>query len=249
MRFNGNALTIDNMRDDFPDIVAWIHQVHNPAKINGSLEYEIRHVAVTLLDPIDSLPLGVNLKRLDLARAAFEAVNLVLNTIGDIEAVEQRLRENPTVRNTVVRLLEDRGLTLQFFIRNNAYLDLIVNFSTSDVLEDFPYDLFRFSQLLISLAELLHFQHGVLHFHIGSFTLHASDVRVFDEMQRTTVHIRPMDLPLGFAGWTERDWHSVTDRADFILEVSEREDLEGVNLNKLNDSERWYVDQLRHGQA
>lgn len=76
MRHGENHLILDNMRDDYPDLVAWVHNNGTSVKPRGKLTYEVRNVGLTLLDPIDSLPLGVG-RKLNLGIAAAEALQLI----------------------------------------------------------------------------------------------------------------------------------------------------------------------------
>jgi thymidylate synthase len=71
-----NHLVLDNLRDDYPQLVQWVREHGQPVKPRGMLSYELRNLSLTLLDPIDSLPLGVG-RKLNLAIAAAEALQLI----------------------------------------------------------------------------------------------------------------------------------------------------------------------------
>jgi thymidylate synthase len=67
---------LDNLRDDYPSLVKWVHEHGEPVNAHGSMTYELRNMSLTLLDPVDSLPLGVG-RKLNLAIGAAEALQLV----------------------------------------------------------------------------------------------------------------------------------------------------------------------------
>lgn len=69
-------LVLDNMRDDYPKLCQWVHEHGEPTSPRGQLTYELRNIAITLLDPEDSLPLGVG-RKLNLAIGAAEALQLI----------------------------------------------------------------------------------------------------------------------------------------------------------------------------
>jgi hypothetical protein len=71
-----NHLVLDNLRDDFPDLVQWTKDHGRPVKPNGKLTYELRSLHLTMLDPLDVLPYGCGY-RFNEALAAVEGLSLI----------------------------------------------------------------------------------------------------------------------------------------------------------------------------
>jgi thymidylate synthase len=69
-------LVLDNMRDDTPKLIQWVSEHGRPVSARGQLTRELSDMSLTLLDPIDSLPLGVG-RKLNLAIAAAEALQII----------------------------------------------------------------------------------------------------------------------------------------------------------------------------
>lgn len=269
-----NHLVLDNMRDDFPDLVQWVRDHGRPAKPNGKLTYELRSVNLTLLDPLDSLPYGTGTK-FDEAVAAFEGLRMVGGTAsaalghridpdfssfsvgdriyGQLDGVARALQLDGQTRQAVATvwdpLYDQSGfspctLSLQFFWREDK-LELHVNSRSADILVAPAVNFFPLTQLQISMARFLGTNVGNFEYHVGSLHLHASDSIALDLMHKTDVLTRPPDIPLGFGDGSEGLWSEVADRARFVIDVGDGKIVDGVNPNAFSVTEKWYLERLR----
>lgn len=281
-----NHLVLDNMRDDYPKLVAWVREHGKPVSPRNQLTYELQNMSLTLLDPRDALPLGVG-RKLNLAIGAAEALCLIagvadpalmarvqprfssymdgsslhgaygprlrnqLHTIAPILFDDPSSRQaicsiwDPAYDQSVPTAPRDLPCTvfLQFLWRDGK-LELHTHMRSNDVVMGVSYDFFQFTQLQLTMAELLGTEVGPYHHHATSLHLYARDVKVLDRMHETDIKVRPTDLPLGLCG-AATTWHDVADRARFVLDVATGRIVEGVNPNAFSASERWYLEQLR----
>ncbi len=269
-----NHLVLDNMRDDFPDLVQWIHEHGRPSKPGGKLAYELRSVNLTLLDPLDALPLGTGSK-FNQAMAALEALQVISGhtnrllmyriksdsfpfpvgerIAGQLHGVAQDLLQDGQSRQAVATVWDPlydaqgkkRPCTLSFqFFWRDDKLELHVNSRSADVLLLPELNLFPAAQLHVSMARFLGTNVGNFEYHVGSLHLNASDIGALDHRHNTTELVRPF-VPLGFGDGSEQLWQEVADRARFVLDVGAGRIVEGVNPNAFSETEKWYLNELR----
>jgi len=130
-------------------------------------------------------------------------------------------------------------LSLVFQVRDDK-LELHTTMRSNDVWLGFPYDVFQFTQLQITMAR-------VLGFGIGPYYHHAVSLHLYDRNRFDAEHLRmvPVTLidnrPLGFG-------NVHTDRSMNIFGVLQRaKDIGTGNkseVTKRSPSEEWYVKQL-----
>lgn len=269
-----NHLVLDNMRDDYPDLVQWVREHGRPAKPNGLLTYELRSLNLTLLDPLDSLPLETGV-RINEALATAEALQLISGTnefalmsrigagvpgfsvgeriAGQIEGVARTLQLDGQSRQAVLSVWDpayDRGsfrpctLALQFFWREEK-LELHANLRSADVFTAPAENFFPLAQFQVSMARFLGAALGALELHVGSMHMYSHDSGRLDTMHDTEALVRPKDIPLGIGGGSEQLWEEVAERAKFVLDVGTGRITEGVNKNAFSETEKWYLERLR----
>lgn len=134
-------------------------------------------------------------------------------------------------------------LSLQFIFRDSA-LELHTHMRSNDVVLGVSYDFFQFTQLQLTMANVLGCAVGPYEHHATSLHLYARDIGLLDHMHATDIFTRPDDLPRGF-GAEARSWAEVADRARFVLDVAAGRIVDGVNPNGWSATERWYLDKLR----
>ena len=134
-------------------------------------------------------------------------------------------------------------IVLQFLIRDTR-LELHTHMRSNDVILGLSYDAFQFTQLQLTMANLLRLEAGPYQHHATSFHLYGRDTGVLDRMHLTDVTTKPTDLPKGF-GTDATSWYDVQARARFVLDVATGRIVDGVNPNAFTPNERWYLDQLR----
>ena len=130
-------------------------------------------------------------------------------------------------------------LSLVFQVRDDA-LELHVTMRSNDVWLGFPYDVFQFTQLQITMARVLGFK-------IGPYYHHAVSLHLYDRDRQKAEHLRhtPANLmenrPLGFG-------NEKTDRSNNVFDVLRRAKMIGTGqkheVSKRSISEEWYVKQL-----
>lgn len=171
--------------------------------------------------------------------------------------VQQILMNDPLSRQAVVTIWDpayDRTVpvaprdlpctvALQFLFREGK-LQLHVHMRSNDVIMGVSYDFFQFTQLQLSMANLMGVEVGSYHHHATSFHMYARDLQILDRMHDTDVMVRPDDLPMGF-GQTANNWLDIQERTRFVLDVASGRIVKGVNANAFTDTEKWYLEQLR----
>lgn len=270
-----NHLVLDNMRDDYPDLVQWVRDHGRPAKPNGKLTHELRSVNLTLLDPLDSLPFGTGAKGNPESLAVAEALQLISGTnefalmsrigvgtpgfsvgeriAGQLDGVAKALQLDGQTRQALASVWDpayDRGTfrpcTLTLqFFWREEKLELHVNVRSLDVVVAPTENIFPLAQLQITMARFLGTNVGNLELHVGSLHMRASDSGVLDLLHKTEQLTRPADVPLGIGDGSEQLWEETAARAKFVLDVATGRIVDGVNVNAFSETEKWYLERLR----
>lgn len=242
-------MILNNLRDDYPTLIRAVHQNGEPVSPEAALSYEWRDVPLVLHDPVDALPLGIGMK-LDLATAAIESLELISGKTYSDDVYLARNNEQAQIARIYGALFSDAETrhaavdnTLHFLFRH-ARLELHVHQADSDVCDRLPYDIFRYTQLQLTMANLLGVAPGEYHHHVTALYLKAGNVGILDRLHATTEYVRPADYPRGF-GREARTWDEVANRAGFVLDVAAGRIIEGVNPNGFSPAERWYLEALR----
>jgi thymidylate synthase len=174
-----------------------------------------------------------------------------------LQDVQQHLLQDPASRQVITLIWDpayDRSLPVaprdlpctigfQFFFRNSA-LELHTHMRSNDVIWGVSYDFFQFTQLQLTMANLLGVEVGPYEHHVGSMHMYAEHLPILDRMHDTELRTRPQDRPLGF-GRSKNTWEEVADRARFVLDVASGRIVDGVNANAFDPVEKWYLDKLR----
>lgn len=107
---------------------------------------------------------------------------------GQLPLIYERLRDDPDTRQAVVTIwdpLHDAvvrdskdfpcTITLQFMVRDDA-LELQTYMRSNDVWLGLPYDAFQFTQLQMTMANVLDLRYGPYAHHVGSLHIYERDV-------------------------------------------------------------------------
>jgi thymidylate synthase len=130
-----------------------------------------------------------------------------------------RLRQDPDTRQAVIAIwdpTQDLWTTrtrdypctthLQLMIRRGR-LDLHVSMRANDAWRGFPYDVFQFTQLQCSVANVLGLTPGTYYHHATSFHLYEENLSGVDELTVGKSHL------VNGVGYGLHDWDLVQDRA------------------------------------
>jgi thymidylate synthase len=170
--------------------------------------------------------------------------------IGDttqLSAVVRKLTDDPDTRQAIVALWDPTKdnelhhhdypctLALGFSIRKEK-VELDVTMRSNDVWRGFPYDIFQFTQLQLTVANILQREVGRYRHHTYSLHLYHTDAEdAFNVYESDTPVIKRKDQPAGF---TNNSVDAVMKRCKWIAEMSP------VVEKSLDDSERWYWNAL-----
>jgi len=169
--------------------------------------------------------------------------------IGDtaqLSAVVRKLTDDPDTRQAIVTLWDpikdnelhhkDYPCTLAFgFSIQRGKLELDVTMRSNDVWRGFPYDVFQFTQLQLTIANILGLDPGYYRHHAYSFHLYAEDEHDAVNVYADRLDEKPDFLPIGF---TNNSINAVMQRCKWIAEMSP------VVEKSLDESERWYWNAL-----
>lgn len=115
-------------------------------------------------------------------------------------------------------------------------LELRTLMRSNDVWLGFPYDVFQFTQLQLTVARALGIEPGPYTHSTWSLHLYAQHADLVEHLAEP-LHAGPYQ-PTGF-GRIGDDWPLCRWRADAVLDSTR------PNIPGLTESERWYVDQLK----
>lgn len=182
-----------------------------------------------------------------------------------LQTALQKIRADPETRRAVITLwdpwldnlpnMHDYPCTvaLQLIMRHGK-LDLDVTMRSSDVWRGLPYDVFQFSQLLITAARVLDLPLGTYYHMAWSLHLYATDLGAVDELLSTTtldaVRARSHFQPQGFG----QPGHSLADvqrRIQSLVTGSTaraplcgRSAIDVASDDRFTVSEAWYGERL-----
>jgi len=160
--------------------------------------------------------------------------------------IERRLREDPDTRQAQVSIWNNEfdlfgesvdlpcTTALRFFIRNNK-LELDVTMRSSDVVWGLTYDLVQFTQLQLTMANVLGLRAGPYHHHAASLHFYLRDLKLLNKLHP----FEKGDLtghPKGFTGPT---FEVAAHQAREILKL----DFKDRFLT--TETQRWYWNQLK----
>ena len=161
-----------------------------------------------------------------------------------IGSVVRKLKEDPDSRQAVINVFSAHRdyvdepdipctLSIQFMIRNGA-LDLHVTMRSNDVWWGLPYDMFQFTQLQMSVANILNIAAG--DYYHTSNSMHAY-ARNFDDIEAM---IKEEEQPAGFVprGLSASSVQTLQVRAGLIGH--------GRVLDSPTMAERWYAKQVAY---
>ena len=256
-----SCLILDSGRDDFPDLLAWIREHGRPVTVGAAVQYELRNLATTFLDPTDVIPHDIGIPN-NLPLWSANALSLISGISAD-PIIERITGETPRTASfgdyTIEQLFDVRNILftdpgsrgsvihtrfaeLQFLFRDEA-LELHVHTPQNEALR-FAESVFCFTQLQLTMANMLGVRTGPYHHHTAAMYLRSADVGRLDHMHPSTVYVRPDDDPRGF-GVEARNWEEVADRAAFVLDVATGNITTGFAKDSFSASEKWYLNNLR----
>lgn len=171
--------------------------------------------------------------------------------------IQQILTRDPSSRQAVVTIWDpahDKSVpaaprdlpctvNLQFVFRDSA-LELHTHMRSNDIIWGAAYDFFQFTQLQLTMANLMGVPAGPYHHHAVSMHMYGEHLPILDRMHDTTILTRPQDRPQGF-GRSANSWAEVAQRVTWVLDVASGRIVEGVNPNSFHPEEKWYLDKLR----
>lgn len=237
MKTGGNHLVLQNLRDDYPNLVSYVRTNGAPVSVDGELSYELRNLLITVLDPYDAMPLGVGAKfDEEEAAVAFITTAAASSHTEKMMALEQLIRVDHTTRIAGFPL--GIGASFQFLYRDEQ-LQLHISSPYNDLVGQFPYSLFVMTQLQLTMANVLGIEPGPYYHHSVTLFLRAGDTGLLDYLTPTTVLARPPDNPRGLEGV---NWEGIETRAQFLLDVAGG--LEGVNWEVFTPTELWLLKRL-----
>lgn len=167
---------------------------------------------------------------------------------GQMQQVIDRLKDNHDTRRAVVRIWESEAdlfyaeektdypctTQFQFMIRNNG-LDIHVDMRANDVLLGTPHDVFAFSQLQCTVANVLGIKPGRYFHHVTSFHAYEKDWGRLHELHADFSPAnknRPRGLGAAGDSWS------------YIMELARRIAYNQAALVNPTDSELWYAQKL-----
>lgn len=165
-----------------------------------------------------------------------------------------KLRDDPDTRQAVIilwdpKLDNDGGhrdypctLTLVFSRGSKGFLELDVTMRSNDVWRGFPYDIFQFTQLQLTLARALGWEPGTYRHHALSFHLYLDDLDAAKLVVARAEQQWPEfteELPTGFGNkaWNLGDAMATAAVIPYGDNINER--------RLLTPSEAWYWHVLR----
>jgi thymidylate synthase len=173
-----------------------------------------------------------------------------------LPAVVRKLTDDPDTRQAVVTLwnphLDNQvgkndypcTIALGFSIRHRR-LELDVTMRSNDVWRGLPYDLFQFTQLQLTVANVLGVEPGHYRHHTYSLHLYAEDVHDATNVYLDDLDVRPAFLPVGFGGTPGGDIEGVMLRAHGVASGRFTDDeVASKGFTPMDPSERWYFDAL-----
>lgn len=172
--------------------------------------------------------------------------------------VVRKLTEDHDTRQAIITLWDpdldnmpgkkDYPCTLALgFSISKQQVDLDVTMRSNDVWRGLPYDIFQFTQLQHTVANVLGRHVGRYRHHTYSLHLYAEDLKEAHEVAYSDDLILNDHLqPTGFGNRTGEDVHGAMIRARGIAEGKFAEEVEvvGKGLELMDESERWYYDAL-----
>jgi thymidylate synthase len=164
-----------------------------------------------------------------------------------LPAVVRKLTDDPDTRQAIITLwnphLDNQvgkndypcTVALGFSIKQGK-LELDVTMRSNDVWHGFPYDIFQFTQLQQTVANVLGREPGRYRHHTYSLHLYAEDVVEAEKVYTGHIDKKPDFLPLGL----------VNGAFPSIAQVMARARMIASNDDIINESasERWYRDAL-----
>lgn len=170
-----------------------------------------------------------------------------------LPAVVRKLMEDSDTRQAVVTLWDPQHdnnpghkdypctLALGFSIKRGK-LELDVTMRSNDVWRGLPYDLFQFTQLQLTVANVLNLEPSHYRHHTYSLHLYAEDVEKAMNCYFGATDDKPSYLPTGFGNVTSHDIDHAMRHARLI---GDHTDTKSFTCScEMDDSERWYFDAL-----
>jgi len=166
-----------------------------------------------------------------------------------LPSVVRKLQADPETRQAIVILWDpqhdnDPGhkdypctLALGFSLQRGK-LELDVTMRSNDVWRGLPYDIFQFTQLQLTVANVLQLQPGRYRHHTYSLHLYADDLDDAVECYENDEDLVPTFLPTGLG--------QIGDTINEVMKQARR--LVDVPWGNYSDSERWYWDALHPTQ-
>jgi thymidylate synthase len=163
-------------------------------------------------------------------------------------SVVRKLEQDPDTRQAVITLWDPAQdnelghkdypctLALGFSIQRGK-LELDVTMRSNDVWRGLPYDLFQFTQLQLTVANVLDLQPGRYRHHTYSLHLYAEDADEAMNVYLGNSDASPGFLPTGFGNQVN---FSTIDQAMARARMIAKETI----MENLDESERWYWNAL-----
>jgi thymidylate synthase len=168
-----------------------------------------------------------------------------VRTDGQIQHVVRKLKDDIDTRQAIITLWDpvldnepgrkDYPCTIgmQFRIRDDR-LDLSVCMRSNDVWKGLAYDAFQFTQLQLTVANVLSIDVGTYRHHALSLHIYESDVNKAEDVKAgIATHLEG----LGDPNDPDEDVHAVIHAATDILDNKERD--------LVTWSEEWYIDRIQ----
>lgn len=173
-----------------------------------------------------------------------------------LASVVRKLQEDPDTRQAIVSLWhgaldnvegkKDYPCTLTLgFSTVNDKIELDVTMRSNDVWRGLPYDIFQFTQLQLTVANVLGRHPGAYRHHAYSLHLYADDEHDALNVYADVLDVKPSFLPMGLGNSRHLTLSDTIRRARGIAGFEQPIHGEPfARLDCLDDSERWYWDAL-----
>lgn len=147
---------------------------------------------------------------------------------------------DPTLDNDLNRKDYPCTLNLGFSIKNKK-LELDVTMRSNDAWRGLPYDLFQFTQLQLTVANVLRLEPGRYRHHTYSLHLYEDDAK---DAMNVYMQPLPMSKLISFmpVGFSNNSIEAVMQRAKWLAESPP------IIENSMDESERWYYNALHPTQ-
>jgi thymidylate synthase len=168
-----------------------------------------------------------------------------LRTVGQYDAVVERLKDDPNTRQAVVTIWNpqldlqsqkrDYPCTVlhQFRIRDNK-LNMSVYMRSNDVWLGAAYDFFQFTRVQIAMASILGIEPGKYAHHVGS-------LHIYEEHYNNAADLKKTDAKFDIPYFTGRTWGEVKSSALLALQGT----VDAGIRERLTESELWYTTSMR----